>query len=706
VNKILRVFLFLTASPAVACAADAPDGLMVEFLQGPVVVGIGDCEPEFGWVVHSSHPNDVQVAYRILVATSAASLAERRGERWDTGRVESAAAINVSYGGKPLTPCRSYYWSVKTWRRRGGESPWSAPQKFTMGGTIDGYRTTRYPLKQTEIPPKRVTIKGQGHYFVDFGRVAFGHVRLNVPRPTAPMEVHFGERGDDQGVERHPGGSVRYYRVVLDAENWPSKGGSVDVHPPRNERNTSGKAICLPAEIGVIAPFRYVELVGGPPKLDASMVCQVAVFYPFDENASQFESSDRILNDVWNLCKYSMKATSFAGVYADGDRERIPYEGDSYIHQLSHYAVDREYSLARYSHEYLLRHPTWPTEWKQHSVLMAWADYMYTGDKESLAEHYDLLQSEKMFQQRARADGLLNTRGLRDIVDWPACERDGFDFREVNTVVNAFYYRTLVEIADLAGAIGRDGDAADYRRRAATLRTAFNRVLFDQQRGVYVDGEGSEHASLHANMMPLAFGLVPNDRVDSVADFVVSRGMACSIYGAQYLLEALYRARRDDVALQRMVSKDVRSWYNMLRVGSTITLEAWDDRFKPNQDWNHPWGAAPANIISRYVLGVRPLEPGFRKTLIRPQPGSLSRASGTVPTIRGPIEISFENEPRGPFRLTLTIPVNIIATVALPFSTGTSPTVTLDGRTVKPAVDGDHVVIEAVGSGTHVLIRE
>ena len=126
-----------------------------------------------------------------------------------------------------------------------------------------------------------------------------------------------------------------------------------------------------------------------------------------------------MLDDIWALCKYSMKATSFCGVYVDGDRERIPYEADAYINQLSHYAVDREYTLARYSHEYLLEKPTWPTEWKQHSVLMAWADFMYTGNTRSLAQHYEILKSEKTLESHARADGLLNTKGMRDIVDWP-----------------------------------------------------------------------------------------------------------------------------------------------------------------------------------------------------------------------------------------------------------------------------------------------
>lgn len=337
---------------------------------------------------------------------------------------------------------------------------------------------------------------------------------------------------------------------------------------------------------------------------------------------------------------------------------------------------------------------------------MAWADYMYTGDKESLVQNYRVLKSEKTLEQYARSDGLLNTKGLKDIVDWPRGERDDFDFREVNAVVNAFYYRTLVEMADLANALGRKRDAAEYRKKAAAVRTALNNVFFDQQRGVYVDGEGSEHASLHANMMPLAFDLVPEDRIQRVADYVASRGMACSVYGAQYLLEALYHAERDDVALERMTSKDIRSWYNMLRVGSTITLEAWDDKFKPNQDWNHAWGAAPANIISRYVLGVRPLEPGFSKVLIRPQPGSLSQASGTVPTIRGPIKVSFKNRINEPFVLSLDIPVNVTARVGLPRTGDPSATVTLDGKNLKGRINGGCLFVDGIGSGSHVLICE
>ena len=57
---------------------------------------------------------------------------------------------------------------------------------------------------------------------------------------------------------------------------------------------------------------------------------------------------------------------------------------------------------------------------------------------------------------------LLQTDGPKnrnDIVDWPPGERDGFDRREINPVINAFHYLNLNQMADMAAAIGRDSDA-------------------------------------------------------------------------------------------------------------------------------------------------------------------------------------------------------------------------------------------------------
>lgn len=699
-TAIITLTLALTHTADAGTAA--PDGLMTELLRGPAVNDITDAHPEFSWIVRSSEKNDSQAAYRILVASDPKMLAQDKADMWDSEKQESSNSINVSYDGAPLASSRSYCWKVKTWSKKGGESPWSKVMTFKTGKLDGTYRTTRHPLQQSVIAPSTIVKKGDRHYLIDFGKVAFGHLQLDVTSPNEGLvlEVLLGERGSGKGVNRKPGGTVRFHRITQTLKEGRNK---LDIHPPRDKRNTGRAAIKLPKNFGIVTPFRYVELINFPVALDKTMIRQIAVHYAFDDTAATFISSNKILNDIWDLCKYSMKATSFCGVYVDGDRERIPYEADAYINQLSHYAVDRDFSLARYSHEYLLKHPTWPTEWKQHSVMMAWADYMYTGDTESLAEHYATLKGKKTLEQRARPDGLLNTKGMRDIVDWPKGERDGYQFKPVNTVVNAFYYLTLLQMADMADGIDKQSDAAAYRSKAEKLKAVFNTVLFDAKRGIYVDGEGTAHASLHANMMPLAFGLVPKEHEKSVADFVVSRGMACSVYGAQYLMEALYRAGRQNEAFALLTSKDIRSWYNMLRVGSTITLEAWDNKFKGNQDWNHAWGAAPGNIIPRYLLGIRPLEAGFGKILVRPMPGPLQHAEAIIPSIRGPIGIKLENTKGKGFLLEVTIPANMTARVEIPLPGGKGG-VTQDGTQIQAtAVDG-FAVIENVGSGTHRFV--
>ena len=108
-----------------------------------------------------------------------------------------------------------------------------------------------------------------------------------------------------------------------------------------------------------------------------------------------------MLNALWKLCHYSIKATTFAGLYVDGDRERIPYEADAYLNQLGHQACHHDCAIARATFDYLLAHPTWPTEWASHMPFMAYADWMYTGDREWIAERFEALEAKLMFERIA-----------------------------------------------------------------------------------------------------------------------------------------------------------------------------------------------------------------------------------------------------------------------------------------------------------------
>lgn len=724
--------LFLQLPQYPTAAAIAPAGLMCEMMAEPSEARITDAYPEFGWIVPLADQGTVQRTYRIIVASSLPSIQANQGDMWDSGRVKSAQSVGVKYAGKPLSPDTTYYWRVRTWSDTGQMSPYSQVQTFHTGALDGSYVTTRYPQATTVVEPVRVVATGDGDYFVDFGKAAFGTIELTVTSPTwgRPLEVHLGEVYADRfSIDPNPGGTRRYQEFLLTLREGTH---TYKLTIPPDQRNTGRNAIKMPESVGEVMPFRYCEIIDCPSAIDASTIRQIAVHYPFDDGASRFTSSDPVLNDVWDLCKYSIKATSFCGVYVDGDRERIPYEADAYINQLCHYNVDREYTMARYSHEYLITHPTWPTEWILHSVLMAWADYLYTGDTDSIEHYYTDLKAKTLLAL-AREDGLISTQTglvtpevlesihfngtLRDIVDWPHGnilglqggygETDDFEFKPINTVVNAFHYRALIVMSRMAKAVGETNDAARFALAAAKVRRSFNEKLLDKTKGIYVDGEGSTHSALHANMFPLAFGLVPEEYVESVGAFLESRGMVCSVYGSQYLLEALYAAGLDDFALHLITDRDTdRSWAHMIYdVGTTITLEAWDNKYKPNQDWNHAWGAAPGNIIPRCLMGVEPVEPGFAKVRIKPQVGPLTKGSLDLPTVRGTIHVDFNATEGQAFVLNVATPANVPAIVYVPKLGGSSSEIIMDGQTVQGRIEGEFVVLDGVAPGPHCFER-
>ena len=572
------------------------------------------------------------------------------------------------------------------------------------------------PTHLVDQPPVAITTVAPGVHLVDFGRVAFGNLRVTPPAgATGAATFHFGESLTGGRIDRRPPGTVRY----ADAKVTLVGGKSLIAAPAADPRNTrqvapdekpdqygqiAPSAVLTPPAWGVILPFRWVEIEGWPGELRPEhLIRQAAFASTWDDNAAAFRSSDELLNRIWELCRYSIKATTFAGVYVDGDRERIPYEADAYLNQLSHYTTDRDIQMARDTYDHLMANATWPTEWASHMIFMAHADWMQTGDTAWLAPRYTALKS-KLLLERARADGLITSNAAQirkgDLVDWPVTERDGFVFTPVNTVANAFYLRGLALMAELAGALGHNADATDYAARESAARAAFQAKLYDAVRGVYRDGEGTDHASQHANLFPLAFGLVPSAERARVTAFVVSRGMACSVYAAQYLMEALFTHAGAELALALVAAPGDRSWRHMVESGTTITWEAWDQRYKPNQDWNHAWGAAPANLFPNYILGARVAAPGWSRALLQPHPGRLTAAEGKIPTPRGPILIGWQN--LNTFRFTVTLPAGVSAQVELPASL-TSRGVFREKTAVPARRSGDRWILTDPVTGTATL---
>lgn len=693
-----------------------PTGLLTDLLHDAVDAGVRPA-PCFSWLVRALGDGAVQSAWHIVVDRDRTAAGSGRGGVWDSGRVAGSDSCAVPFAGTPLA-AGTYWWSVRVWT--GGEQPgpWAASAAFRVDPAA--FARPEPPVLQREQAVHLEALP-DGVWLADFARAAFATPVLHLPG-AARVTVHAGERRSQGRLDRNPPGTIRCRSVALDL---PAGSGAVTVGLPPDKRNTTPPGVLVPAGMPEVAPFRWLELEGLAAEPAGGVVMRDVLRVPLDRGAAAFRCDDVALEAVWRLCADTVDATTFLGVFVDGDRERIAYEGDAYINQLSHHALDRCPATTRATIDHLLRFPTWPTEWQLHLPLMAEEDWWWTGDAGALARWRDDL-AVRTLAELTGADGLISTHGtvtpellrrlrlgkLADLVDWPpgsftaggTGERDNHDMPPVNTVVNAFHVASCRAMARIDATLGRAADAAAWNARAERTAAAINQQLWDEAAGAYRDGVGSAHAAQHSTLFPLAFGLVPAERTERALAHVVRRGMACSVYAAQHLLDALYRHGRADAALDLMTARHDRGWLRMLEAGSTMTLEAWDWRYKNNLDWNHAWASAPLNVCARWILGVQPLAAGAAVVGVHPQPGRLRRAEGRVPSMRGAVDVALRQQPDS-CELECTLPANMHGELSLPWRSGAAQ-VWLDGVRIDAVCRDGRIALGRVAPGRHhALVR-
>ncbi len=494
---------------------------------------------------------------------------------------------------------------------------------------------------------------------LDLGKIWFAAVEITGTAETmgADIEVRMGERlGSDDLLDAAPYGSVRFYKTPVTLAD-----GATSV--PLGQLDARG----MPTGISVM-PMRYIEVTGWPQNLPTSSIGITAyISSHYDPVGSvRFPGNDERsadLNRLSELGNHTMVATSFMDLFVDGDRERLAYQADALINQRGWYAVTGDTMVARRTLEELFRAPTWPSEWMSQTILLAWESYEADGDIDYLRKIYDRLNIFTLDDfidetglintydeaKAARFVSATNADYLEDIVDWPRVERDGYDMVTYNTVVNAFAQAAFSRMAQIAEALGKTSDAENYATKAANLRSAMQAQLTDPNTGLYLDGKGSTHTAAHALFVPLAFGLVPQDKVAATIEALRARiaaydgGVPASVYGAQFLLDGLFDAGAGDIALSLMLNRTDRGWMHMLDTyDATITHEAWDLKYKDNLDWNHAWGSAFFNVMFRKMVGLVIVEPGWAKWTLAPAKGIDLPIAARLASPNGPIEVDID----------------------------------------------------------------
>ena len=156
----------------------------------------------------------------------------------------------------------------------------------------------------------------------------------------------------------------------------------------------------------------------------------------------------------------------------------------------------------------------------------------------------------------------------------------------------------------------------------------------------------------------------------------------------------------------------------MVKEGATSTWEAYDPSW-PKEDFHsqlqsdngqgyfvslaHGWSSGPTAWLIEQVLGIQPLEPGFREVSIRPDLVDLQWARGAEPTPQGLIRVDYREMAKG-LEAEIDLPQGIMGTVSMPVSAGQT-SVVVNGKPLEgsPAENGSRLLVQLEKAGHYKL---
>jgi alpha-L-rhamnosidase len=288
---------------------------------------------------------------------------------------------------------------------------------------------------------------------------------------------------------------------------------------------------------------------------------------------------------------------------------------------------------------------------------------MYTGDRDALREPYPrLVRFARYLQSIVGPDGLLpvDDLGIPSVwIDHVAYKRQRHKQCAFNLNAAAMFQHAL---APLCRAFGDAKQAAAAEAFGAALLAGVVRRFWSPERGLFVNNLpwlGEEQAVRLCDRSlatAILFDQCPDGRTAPALRALVEcppeMGFSYPA-NAIWRLWALGKAGRADV-----IVRDLRTrWATMDSVVQNNTLqEDWQAAPDSGAQWSH-CALAPLIVAFHSLMGLRPLEPAFRRAEVRPQLGDLTDLDLTAYTVRGPFRFQARGKP-GDRSITLTTPAD------------------------------------------------
>lgn len=533
-------------------------------------------------------------------------------------------------------------------------------------------------IRKMEVLKPAEIIERDGLYYIDMGQNMVGWLKINIK----------GQQEGDTLMMRYA--EVLQSDTTLLLANMRSA-EVTDMYVAKDSRPIVWKPSFT------YHGFRYVEMKGLRKKPSPEDF-EGHVLYDQMESTSSFECSNDILNKVHENAYRGIRS-NYHGMPTDCPQrdERLGWTGDRttgaygegymfnnsimYSKWLKDIEDEQKESgslpdIAPAFWRFYYDSITWPGAF----VTVADMLYMQFGDSRPIIRHYNAMKKWLRYMKDTYGDNGIITKDRWG--DWcmpPESQElihsnDPSRITESGVLSTAFYHYLMGKMIKFAPIAGHPEDIPYFEAEAAESKEAFNREYFNEKEGTYANN------TVTANLLGLFYGIVPEGREQDVFKSIVDKTendckghVSTGVVGIQQLMRALTEFGNPELALKIASNDTYPSWGYMVNQGATTIWELWNgNTARPDMNSaNHVMLLGDLLIWKyEYLAGIRSLEPGFKKIMLKPYPiKGLDYVNCSYDSVYGTIVSNWKRDGEK-FEWTFTIPANTTATVCIPTAEG------------------------------------
>ena len=582
------------------------------------------------------------------------------------------------------------------------------------GGFYEAQMTPNMKI-MGEVKPISMKQTPRGTYILDMGQNMVGWLQLKVK----------GNSGD---------------KITLKFAESLQADGSLYIDNLRDARTTDhyilkgeGEEIWEPRFI--FHGFRFVEVTGFPskPTLD-NFVGKVV--YDDIKTTGTFESSDATMNQIFKNAYWGIRG-NYKGMPIDCPQrnERQPWLGDRTTGAYGEsFIFDNQTLYAKWLDDIKNAQTAdggipdvAPAFWRYYGDNVTWpgtyitvADMLYQqfADKKVIEKHYPSMKKWVVYMEKNYLVKDLMTKDKYG--DWcvpPESlelihSKDSARTTNGELIASAFYYHLLQKMKKFA-VINNSGneDIQYYERLSQRIKSAFNAKFFNSKTNNYANN------TVTANLLPLTFGIVPENLEDKVFENIVHEvevtykgHISTGVIGTQFLMRTLSQFGRPDLSYKLASNNTYPSWGYMAKNGATTIWELWNgNTADPKMNSQNHVMLLGDLLIWYYenIAGIKsnPETPGFKEVIMKPDfNAGLTYVNASYESIYGTIKSDWKKS-KNALSWNVSIPANTTAIVYLPTENASKVTINNQklNKTSNTFKTEKSNLVLTLPSGTYVL---